>query len=404
MKIAVFYNLPSGGARRTVLEQIKRLARRHQVDVYTLGNSDLSYWDELLQSKFITKKFHPTPLFNRPFRRLNQLNRSLDIIRLRNLERNLAKEIDQSGYDLVLIHPCSDTISPAIIQFLNTPIVYYSHDVNRFIYDPVLWRPYNERNGLQRIFDRLDPLSKLYYSLMDREDRRGRQLCDIYLTNSYFTRESIYRSYGRAPTVCYHGIDTDLFKPLNLTRKYQVLCVGALVPNKGYDFVIESLRTIDELIRPPLIIVANSIDLKEKAYIECLAVESRVKLSIQSLITDEALVRLYNESQLTIYSPIMESFGLVPLELMACKTPVVGIFEGGVRETIQSGENGLLTERNPVLFGASILNLLIDEERRQDMGQKGRDYVLEQWNWDKAMHQLEVQLEQASIKRKGRDD
>ena len=64
------------------------------------------------------------------------------------------------------------------------------------------------------------------------------------------------------------------------------------------------------------------------------------------LITDEELVILYNKAKLVVYTPYMEPFGLVPLEAMSCGTPVVGVNEGGVMETVLNGKTGILVERN----------------------------------------------------------
>ena len=38
MKIAVFYNLPAGGAKRTLVEQVKYLSKKHKVDIFTLSD------------------------------------------------------------------------------------------------------------------------------------------------------------------------------------------------------------------------------------------------------------------------------------------------------------------------------------------------------------------------------
>jgi len=45
MKIAVFHDLPSGGAKRTLYETVKRLVARHTVDVYALSTADETYAD-----------------------------------------------------------------------------------------------------------------------------------------------------------------------------------------------------------------------------------------------------------------------------------------------------------------------------------------------------------------------
>jgi len=49
-----------------------------------------------------------------------------------------------------------------------------------------------------------------------------------------------------------------------------------------------------------------------------------------------------------VYSARLEPFGLAPLEANACATPVVAVAEGGVRESIRNGVNGvLISERRP---------------------------------------------------------
>jgi glycosyltransferase involved in cell wall biosynthesis len=398
MNIALFYNLPSGGAKRTVFEQAKRLNQVHNVDVYTLASANQKFCDIGTVANVNVVPFTPFPLFSKPLRRLNQINRCIDIIRLHEIEKLIAKRIDYAGYDVVLVHPCQFTTSPAILQFLKTPTVYYSHDVCRRIYDPVIPRPYSNRNSWQRVLDRIDLLPKIYSRMADFEDRSGRYKCNVYLTNSYFTRESIYRIYGRAPNVSYHGVDVNFFQPLGLERKNQVISVGSILPNKGFDFIIQSLATINEKFRPPLLIISNSFQSKEKDYLVNLANSYNVSLQFQHLINDEELRYQYNRATLTVYAPVMESFGLVPLESMACGTPVVGVAEGGVRETIKHGSTGLLTRRDPHEFGEAICTLTNNPSIYRKYGQQGRETVVKHWNWEKAILTLTNYLSSAAIK------
>jgi hypothetical protein len=59
-----------------------------------------------------------------------------------------------------------------------------------------------------------------------------------------------------------------------------------------------------------------------------------------SLITVTLLNQLHNESVLTVYAPVMESYRLVPIESMVCGKKVVRISEGGVCETVHHSING----------------------------------------------------------------
>jgi glycosyltransferase involved in cell wall biosynthesis len=406
MKIAIFHNLPSGGAKRIVFEQVKHLSRSHEVDLYSLKSADHKFCEpsDLARNVYIFD-FEPLPLFGSPLGRLNQAMRILDIFRLRRIERAIAAEINRQGYDVALVHPCQFTVSPAILHFLTIPTVYYSQDVNRFLHDPQVYRPYLRRNRFHQLLDQSDPLVKLYYILLDREHRANLRAADRVLTNSYFTRESLYRVYGVAPFVSYHGIDVGLFRPLNLDRKRQVLSVGAICPKKGYEFIIESLGLIPEQRRPTFIVVGNAQIPEERRYLEQLAIERGVQLHFQTLVADDELLRLYNESIVTVYTPVMESFGLVPLESMACETPVAGVREGGVRETVIHGVTGLLSDRDPGKFAEAVTTMTEDQALARRLGQQGREYVIQQWTWDQAINTLNAHLEEvAELHKNGKND
>jgi len=85
----------------------------------------------------------------------------------------------------------------------------------------------------------------------------------------------------------------------------------------------------------------------------------------------------------------------VPIESMACGTPVVGVREGGVRETVIHNETGILTERDPHRFAEEIKSLLRDSTRREQLGLHGRAHVEEFWQWDRSMLDLERHLASA---------
>lgn len=87
------------------------------------------------------------------------------------------------------------------------------------------------------------------------------------------------------------------------------------------------------------------------------------------------LVRLYNQARAFIYAPILEPFGLVVLEAMACGTPVVAVKEGGVRESVIDGVTGWLIPRDPHIFADALGRLLSDEQLALTIGKAGREKV-----------------------------
>jgi glycosyltransferase involved in cell wall biosynthesis len=215
------------------------------------------------------------------------------------------------------------------------------------------------------------------------------------LTNSYFSKESILRSYGLNSFVCYPGIDTDIFVPLNIPKGDYVLTVGSCQPAKGYDFIIESLSYVSERVRPKLIIVSNFMDTAWKNYLQQLALHKGVELDVRNLVTDEELVALYNKAKLFVYAPYLEPFGLAPLEAMACGTPVVAVKEGGVRESVLHNETGILTERDERMFAEAISELLLDEQTRLQMSRRALEVIKTFWTLEHSGQRLVWHLERA---------
>jgi len=129
-----------------------------------------------------------------------------------------------------------------------------------------------------------------------------------------------------------------------------------------------------------------------------LAKKLDVSVSFECLVDDVSLVKAYNQATLTVFPSLMEPLGLVPLESVFCGTPVVGIAEAGVRETVIHNKTGLLTERDTHEFGHAIEQLMNDREMWKNMSDKGRQWVEESWSWEQASQQLEKNMQKTIVK------
>ncbi len=394
MRIALYHNLPSGGAKRTLTEATKRLAANHHIDVFTLGSANHEFADvRPFVSAHHIFPFQPRQLFESPFGRLNQLVRLLDLKTLTKVTRKIAAAIDRGGYDVVLAHPCRFEKSPSILTFAQTPTVYYCHEPLRHLYEPAPFRPYDDVASARRQWlNRIDPLPPLYFNTLKQIDRRNTRNADTVLVNSEFIRASVRQIYGVEATVSYHGIDADEFHPMALEKQNFVLSVGSLTPLKGYDFLIESMAKLPAAGRPTLVIVSNFQNPPEKQFLQQLAEKLNVAVDFLTNISDAALVELYNRARVAVYAPLREPFGLVPLEAMACGTPVVAVREGGIPETVIHGYTGTLVPRDAAQFADAITALLENPAMAAEYGRNGRAHVLENWTWERAAHTLETHL------------
>jgi glycosyltransferase involved in cell wall biosynthesis len=389
MKIALYHNLPSGGAKRAIFETVRRLTETHIVDVYTLSTASHDFCD---LRPFVNEhrifQFNQFPLFNSPFGRLNQLQRYRTLHALDSFEQTIAAEIDRRRYDLAFVLPSMWVQAPSVLNYLETKTVYFVHEPLRSVYEPIIPRPYI-KNGWRQKLDNVDPLISLYRRQVANLDRRNTRHANYLLANSRFTATNVERIYNHNADVSYLGVDSSIFSPLADAKKENfVLSVGELRPHKGYDFLIRAIGRIPESRRPPLRIIGNANDQAEHSFLVSLARENSVDLTVEVMVDLDTLIKRYNQAALFVYSPVREPFGLVPLEAMACATAVVGVAEGGVKETVLDQQTGLLVERNPEAFAAAIEHLLGNPKLAAEYGQNGRDYVVRDWNWDKSTAQL----------------
>ncbi len=307
------------------------------------------------------------------------------------MEKQIADDIRAEKFDSILVQPCQFQNAPSLLRHLSDqPTVFYCHEPLRVLYETMPARPYNQEEGVYRKrLDKIDPLKHLFYLTLKNNDRRNVSAAKSVLVNSIFNRGAVKKIYSVEPIVCYPGVDVNFFKPSMEDEENFILSVGSLTPLKGFDLIIQSLGLIPESIRPALKIASNFTNLPEHQYIQSLAKQHQVNTEFQSGISDEALVSLYNRALFTIYTPIKEPFGLVPIELMACGTPVIGVNEGGLMETILHGETGFLVNRDPVEISERILVLIQQKETRQKFSQTARQYVLEKWTWEHSTQKLE---------------
>lgn len=389
MKIAVYHNLSSGGAKRALAEMARCLAHDHTIDIYTLSCAEQAFGNVGPYSRrHQVFPFVPLPVVRRPFGRVNQGVRVLDLLRLRALQRKIARQINAGGYDLAFVHHCQFGQAPALLQFLTIPTLYYCQEPPRMAYEPPVDRPYTRYSRAQRFGNVLDPLPALYRSILIDLDRRSTRSASCVLVNSAYSLETLYRTYGVFARICYLGVDVLKFCSQGQAHGDYVLSVGQLNPRKAFDFIVRGVALMDRLPRPAVVIASNLVDAREKAYLVDLAKQLDVQLRILPQVSDADLVDLYCRARLTVYTPIMEPFGLVPIESMACSTAVVGVAEGGVRESVVHGKTGWLVERELKLFADVVSHGLANPGECDAMGKAGRLHVIENWSWDSTARRL----------------
>jgi glycosyltransferase involved in cell wall biosynthesis len=244
------------------------------------------------------------------------------------------------------------------------------------------------------MIDSVDPFLHTYDYAMRKVDLQNTRSAKKVLVNSKYVREVVRDIYQVEACLSYHGVDIDKFRPVKTVKQDVILSVGSLTPLKGFDFLIQSVACIGSRSDRPLVIASNFQVPQEKQYLGSSWLKNWMSswMLHSTMSVMKQLVSLYNSARLTVYSPIREPFGLVSLESMACGTPVVAVREGGVQEAVLHEQTGLTVERDPIMFAEAIQTLLANPEMASRYGRNGREHVVKNWTWDRAVETLEMHL------------
>lgn len=356
MKIAIFHELPYGGARRAVLEFGRELKKKNKIDLFYIDErqeKNLSgIFSQVTFYKFIPKKWKGKNWKAKLYKD------TLELYKLRQLHRKVAKVINSGEYDFVFIHGSKFTQAPFILKFVNSTTIYYCQEPLRMVYE--------------ELFDNTRVLSfgKRMYERTNRKirkiiDHANVKSADILLANSKYTKQNIKMAYNLSSTVCYMGVDIKRFYPENYKKKFDLLFVGSMEDIDGYSLLQDA---ISQMRKKPDVRYL----LREKEWIS----------------DDRVLRKIYCESQLLVCLAYKEPFGLLPIEAQACGLPVVAVAQGGYLDTVKNNQTGFLVQRNAGKIAELLTKLLASPRRIKVIGENAYEDVIENWTWERSTKNL----------------
>jgi glycosyltransferase involved in cell wall biosynthesis len=398
LRIAVWYNLPSGGAKRALWDHVSGLIQRgHYVESWCPETPDKNY---LSLGKLCRE--HVLPLPPCSYKKAPRLfgwvsddwNARVRIAAMHAHCKACAAEINVGDFDIILVGSCVNLLVSPIARYLDLPKVLYLQEPNRHFYEALEESPWAAPTGnpnLARLTR--DSIKRQSGRIFMREELDNAKHYDRILANSFYSRECILRAYGLESEVCYLGVDTDFFHPTNEPVEKYVIGLGQLLKHKGAKLAIQSLALIPAAQRPKLLWIGNANGNVSATELADFAKKSGVEFELKIMVKDAELISWLSRATVMIYPSRLEPFGLAPLEANACGTPVIGLTEGGVRETVVHGENGLLVPNaRPETIAAAIQKIINDPELAAQLRRQCRPAVLARWKTSAAVERLETAL------------
>ncbi len=236
---------------------------------------------------------------------------------------------------------------------------------------------------------------------------------DLVITNSGYTNQT-YADVG-VPSenllIAYNGLDVDAFSPgsgaearaqLGIADDSLVLGIFSIFgPFKGQALLLRAMPNVLEAVPNAHLLLVGDGDIREE--LERLTAELHLERHVTFAGFRRDTLPFYRALDVYVMASTQEPFGLVTVEAMACAKPVVGTNSGGTPEIIVDHETGLLVPPSqPEALAEGIITLLRDPARRQDMGQKGRQRVLEKFTLQGRTQHISNALERLARQRADR--
>ena len=195
--------------------------------------------------------------------------------------------------------------------------------------------------------------------------------------------------------VLYNGVETDTFDfpfPDDERELFRarfaapnekiIFFIGRMVREKGAQVLIEALARVRFQYHDAKLVIAGG---GERGHLENLAQYTGMKRHVYfaGRVSDHDRDRLYRVADVAVYPSLYEPFGIVALEAMAARVPVVVSNAGGLPEVVQHDVSGTVTfAGDPDSLAWGIVRALKNPGYARHMTEVAYDRVVTVFNWD----------------------
>jgi O-antigen biosynthesis alpha-1,3-mannosyltransferase len=154
---------------------------------------------------------------------------------------------------------------------------------------------------------------------------------DAFAANSAYIARRIMKVYRREAEVIYPPVAVQDFE-LGEKKEDFYLTASRMVPYKRIDLIAEAFSRIPE---KRLIIIGDGPEME--------SIRAKAGSNVSLLgYRDNPTLRSHLQRARAFVFAAEEDFGILPVEAQACGTPVIAFCRGGVAETVNPGETGVL--------------------------------------------------------------
>jgi glycosyltransferase involved in cell wall biosynthesis len=211
---------------------------------------------------------------------------------------------------------------------------------------------------------------------------------------SRYVATGVEKCFGRSAGIVPNGVDQDHFRP-DLQRRAQIRCqlnipetapvlltVSALQGRKGIGKALEAVSVLRRTVPDVKYIVIGDGNEKDRDVF----FTTVKKLGLESCVivpgSQSDVAPFYNAADIFVFLPEFEAFGIVAIEAMASRLPIVVSRGSAFPEILANGGGVMVDPDSTQEVSNTIAALLADHGRRVRLGDEGRKSIQERFTWD----------------------
>lgn len=211
----------------------------------------------------------------------------------------------------------------------------------------------------------------------------------IIIQENYLNYSPYLADYEDKIRVVPVGVDVNQFKPLEIKEENNSIFFLSLLDEfhkyKGLEYLLNAIKIVKEEIKDVKLIVGGKGSLLEyyKSMAKSLGIHDNVEF--HGFIPEEKIVEYYNHCSLFVLPSIssaQEGFGIVALEALACKKPVITTDIVGIAHDLQETGSGIVVPKKDPEALASAISEILKDDHNHKMGEKGRKLVEDKYTWE----------------------
>jgi len=226
--------------------------------------------------------------------------------------------------------------------------------------------------------------STVLKSLLNNADR-------IIITQPNYLHSSPYLGeFEEKIDVIPNGVDVEKFRLIPVEKEKNTVFFLSLLDEfhkyKGLDYLLKALKQVKDVIPDVKLIIGGKGVLLD--YYSKIANDLGLKDNVEfhGFIPDEKIAEYYSRSSVFVLPSIsskQEGFGIVALEALACKTPVIITEIVGVASDVKKSKSGIIVPSRDVDELAGAIIKILNDEDTVSMGLMGRKLVENKYTWSR---------------------